>query len=110
MPSSVCKNSDVCSRSEEHTSELQSHDNLVWRLLLEKKGGRAGAGRRRGRRAERGACGGRGQHATPSPGHRSPLYPPSTAAALPELSFFFFLVAAPPQDPPPFPHPSPPRP
>src|SRR3954463_2606367 len=24
-------------RSEEHTSELQSHDNLVWRLLLEKK-------------------------------------------------------------------------
>src|SRR5260370_15861420 len=25
------------SRSEEHTSELQSHLNLVWRLLLEKK-------------------------------------------------------------------------
>src|SRR3954467_89975 len=29
--------SDVCSRSEEHTSELRSHDNLVCRLLLEKK-------------------------------------------------------------------------
>src|SRR3954465_13554503 len=30
--------SDVCSsRSEEHTSELQSHDNLVCSLLLEKK-------------------------------------------------------------------------
>src|SRR3954462_9236020 len=29
--------SDVCSRSEEHTSELQSHDNLVCRLLIEKK-------------------------------------------------------------------------
>src|SRR3954463_10090662 len=29
--------SDVCSRSEEHTSELQSHDNLVCRLLLEKQ-------------------------------------------------------------------------
>src|SRR3954465_13675330 len=29
--------SDVCSRSEEHTSELQSHDNLVCRLLLEQK-------------------------------------------------------------------------
>src|SRR3954463_6216073 len=28
--------SDVCSRSEEHTSELQSHDNLVCRLLLGK--------------------------------------------------------------------------
>src|SRR5438477_6044099 len=27
----------VCSRSEEHTSELQSHVNLVCRLLLEKK-------------------------------------------------------------------------
>src|SRR3954462_9986204 len=29
--------SDVCSRSEEHTSELQSHDNIVCRLLFEKK-------------------------------------------------------------------------
>src|SRR5260370_19385720 len=28
---------DICSRSEEHTSELQSHLNLVCRLLLEKK-------------------------------------------------------------------------
>src|SRR6266480_2145122 len=27
----------VCPRSEEHTSELQSHVNLVCRLLLEKK-------------------------------------------------------------------------
>src|SRR5438477_9664328 len=27
----------VCTRSEEHTSELQSHVNLVCRLLLEKK-------------------------------------------------------------------------
>src|SRR5690606_39669402 len=28
---------DVASRSEEHTSELQSRENLVCRLLLEKK-------------------------------------------------------------------------
>src|SRR5690242_21467769 len=28
---------DGCGRSEEHTSELQSHVNLVCRLLLEKK-------------------------------------------------------------------------
>src|SRR5690242_21608639 len=28
---------DVAARSEEHTSELQSHVNLVCRLLLEKK-------------------------------------------------------------------------
>src|SRR3954464_5667668 len=34
MPSSAFK---TCARSEEHTSELQSHDNLVCRLLLEKK-------------------------------------------------------------------------
>src|SRR3954462_2392258 len=40
MPSSVT--GDQTCRSEEHTSELQSHDNLVCRLLLEKKkpGGR----------------------------------------------------------------------
>src|SRR3954466_13457798 len=34
MPSS---GGQKCARSEEHTSELQSHDNLVCRLLLEKK-------------------------------------------------------------------------
>src|SRR3954464_5241444 len=34
MPSS---GGQTCARSEEHTSELQSHDNLVCRLLLEKK-------------------------------------------------------------------------
>src|SRR4051795_8950209 len=34
MPSSGCK---TCARSEEHTSELQSHSHLVCRLLLEKK-------------------------------------------------------------------------
>src|SRR3954463_15842775 len=33
MPSSACANTIS---SEEHTSELQSHDNLVCRLLLEK--------------------------------------------------------------------------
>src|ERR1019366_300396 len=36
MPSSSWR-SDVCSRSEEHTSELQSLTNLACRLLLEKK-------------------------------------------------------------------------
>src|SRR3954449_6623587 len=34
MPSSGCQK---CARSEEHTSELQSHSHLVCRLLLEKK-------------------------------------------------------------------------
>src|SRR5260370_30552539 len=34
---SFCLTSVICDRSEEHTSELQSHLNLVCRLLLEKK-------------------------------------------------------------------------
>src|SRR3954449_8324356 len=34
MPSSACQK---CARSEEHTSELQSHSHLVCRLLLAKK-------------------------------------------------------------------------
>src|SRR4029434_6252330 len=33
----VCVCVCLCARSEEHTSELQSHLNLVCRLLLEKK-------------------------------------------------------------------------
>src|SRR5438034_7251002 len=31
------RDASACSRSEEHTSELQSHSDLVCRLLLEKK-------------------------------------------------------------------------
>src|SRR5260370_25876603 len=34
---SICSTSAPSRRSEEHTSELQSHLNLVCRLLLEKK-------------------------------------------------------------------------
>src|SRR6516225_10306819 len=36
-PSTWAGRSPSCRRSEEHTSELQSHVNLVCRLLLEKK-------------------------------------------------------------------------
>src|SRR5207244_10457634 len=36
-PSNDSTASTMCSRSEEHTSELQSPDHLVCRLLLEKK-------------------------------------------------------------------------
>src|SRR5688572_32511637 len=36
-PSGVKSTRRRCSRSEEHTSELQSQSNLVCRLLLEKK-------------------------------------------------------------------------
>src|SRR3954463_16696253 len=37
VPVSPASRSPGSARSEEHTSELQSHDNLVCRLLLEKK-------------------------------------------------------------------------
>src|SRR5438552_4818516 len=37
MRSAGCVMNDLADRSEEHTSELQSPDHLVCRLLLEKK-------------------------------------------------------------------------
>src|SRR5438034_6718590 len=37
MPATVNRATVSASRSEEHTSELQSHSDLVCRLLLEKK-------------------------------------------------------------------------
>src|SRR3954464_11123249 len=49
MPSSGVQ---TCARSEEHTSELQSHDNLVCRLLLEKKNEPSHCGRNDGRDGE----------------------------------------------------------
>src|SRR5436190_7126173 len=36
-PANLARNLGSCVRSEEHTSELQSHSDLVCRLLLEKK-------------------------------------------------------------------------
>src|SRR5260221_6597563 len=36
-PHQTRKRADKAFRSEEHTSELQSHSDLVYRLLLEKK-------------------------------------------------------------------------
>src|SRR5690606_40451383 len=37
LPSAYQKSENLSSRSEEHTSELQSREKLVCRLLLEKK-------------------------------------------------------------------------
>src|SRR3954462_14225037 len=100
MPSSACK---TCARSEEHTSELQSHDNLVCRLLLEKK-----------QHVPKAHCSGRkllGTSADPESGHafsRShaawalgasvPPRPRSTPCWL-----FFFLKSWRPRESPPFP-------
>src|SRR3954462_9467731 len=88
----------TCARSEEHTSELQSHDNLVCRLLLEKKK-KTGTGRI-GRHSE--------GHAHSSAHARAPaprLYPQprchcragSHPSSDPVLFFFFFNDTAPPK-------------
>src|SRR3954463_13486041 len=82
--------SDVCSRSEEHTSELQSHDNLVCRLLLEKN-----AQVRHGQdRADAGGFGERLRGPRPRGRFRSPARrPPPSRRAMWRLflglSFFF---------------------
>src|SRR3970282_768954 len=78
-------------RSEEHTSELQSHHDLVCRLLLEKKNIEEGClfGTRSGpqslRRSET-----RSSHHTARSVH--PLRPVRTPASRPVLCIFFFLM------------------
>src|SRR3954467_6867915 len=103
MPSSACKNK---TRSEEHTSELQSHDNLVCRLLLEKKKSIAAElirhvsrpGPRPYPLATRRAC--------PSPRSRAADPPPSPGLCdVKVFSLFFLKNGAPPMFPP-FPPPA----
>src|SRR3954463_600780 len=93
--------SDVCSRSEEHTSELQSHDNLVCRLLLEQKRSH------RGDRDPRGPARS-GERRTPAARARPPvlpLVPPRLPAGagleLIKLLLFFFEGVPTPRLPPP---------
>src|SRR3954467_4866499 len=92
-------------RSEEHTSELQSHDNLVCRLLLEKKTRRPGRPRPRTTFAARGL----GAPALLA-GLRSALGGAVAAAGCGGVPCpvaggnFFFNDAAPPEFSP-FPHP-----
>src|SRR3954462_4594165 len=95
MPSSGVQ---TCARSEEHTSELQSHDNLVCRLLLEKRqlvtmGSHVGFGPRGGHRG----CPTTPLVATPVP----PLTPALTtrpSSNFPLPSVFFFLNDTPPPE------------
>src|SRR3954464_6982730 len=75
-----------CLRSEEHTSELQSHDNLVCRLLLEKT------------KKQHPACGhdarGAGQHVR---GHGGELVNPERLAQHWGVRFFFLMIRRPPR-------------
>src|SRR3954462_9526069 len=75
-------------RSEEHTSELQSHDNLVCRLRLEKK--------RTGRRwwSARNRCEGRADRRRDPPPRPAQPLPAPPPARLPRPAF--------PRPPPPF--------
>src|SRR6202040_1319669 len=81
----------VCTRSEEHTSELQSPVHLVCRLLLEKKKNRTtdeGAGTVASAGCARGA-----RRAAAGPSHNCPV---SSCICTPRspyfvLSFFFFF-------------------
>src|SRR3954462_4014601 len=87
MPSSAVKTCAL--RSEEHTSELQSHDKLVCPLLLEKKNARPKA--RTGETAA--APGGSRQRARPAtraPTHPTPATPiPATPPPAPPPASFF---------------------
>src|SRR6266511_4007872 len=84
-------------RSEEHTSELQSRENLVCRLLLEKKKKNAQLGgpqrRQHGRDGQRPQL--RGQVVVQSL-HQSPAWHPAEAAYSPVV-FFFLMIRRPPR-------------
>src|SRR3954463_14471261 len=106
MPSSGVQK---CARSEEHTSELQSHDNLVCRLLLEKK-----------TNIQKEVIKASSQEVYTHEMRRqhdatillySVLCPPSLCGRffIVVFFFFFFKKKAPPQNPPPSPPPPPPR-
>src|SRR3954465_4098296 len=93
-------------RSEEHTSELQSHDNLVCRLLLEKKEHLSPRNKRR--TAKRPPA----RPATlPPPAHTPPPCPapgavPGSGFRKVATAFFIFLNARRPPNTSAFPRPA----
>src|SRR3954465_767342 len=106
MPSSGVKTCAL--RSEEHTSELQSHDNLVCRLLLDKNI-RITTIRRSPTYSlflHRGALHRRPRSSPPQ--YRVLRVILDRALSCPLLPFFFLKLRGPPSLPP-FPHPPPPR-
>src|SRR6266571_4455812 len=86
-------------RSEEHTSELQSHVNLVCRLLLEKK--KKDKLRVGGRGAFQQHDGGVDRHPTivPTPRSRAMSADPTDVSAYRRTSlwFFFLMIRRPPR-------------
>src|SRR3954466_4909620 len=96
MPSSGCKKCAL--RSEEHTSELQSHDNLVCRLLLGKKRAADGGGRRRppDPPPPSPAAPALTRHSPRGPGAPRRA-PPTARGPADQLDLFFFNYPAPPE-------------
>src|SRR6202521_3639649 len=94
-------------RSEEHTSELQSPQNLVCRLLLEKKNEKARSSNSTCNRPSL-WCGSRtGRADAPAP-CVSCRGPPAERTRLAGRVFrFFFLRKRPPPESTPFPYPTP---
>src|SRR6202043_174951 len=97
------------SRSEEHTSELQSRGHLVCRLLLEKKLAAGTGEARTGAPANPGVPGAARCGAAPAGlVHRLRL-PVGGIGAARACFFFFFLMKRAPPDSPPLPHRAPSR-
>src|SRR3954462_9087290 len=103
MPSS---GGQTCARSEEHTSELQSHDNLVCRLLLEKRGKDCWAPTAPVRAHSSGAHRAIGPHPRRGLPHPRPAPPPHRHPARRRRLLCFFLTAGPPPELPRFPPPA----
>src|SRR3954466_4771916 len=98
MPSSACQKS---ARSEEHTSELQSHDNLVCRLLLEKKKYSSESTRRRKNRPLSTDIRGAARRVRVSVGARLWCVTTLLSSGVPSSWFvFFFNNPAPPESSP----------
>src|SRR3954462_1421488 len=78
-------------RSEEHTSELQSHDNLVCRLLLEKKKKRKKCNETIGSEAEVWSTSSRAAPLSYRSLPLCPSTPPIPLLCFPTFCFFFFF-------------------
>src|SRR3954467_6354507 len=93
MPSSGVQ---TC-RSEEHTSELQSHDNLVCRLLLEKKASRTAYTRIRTSSATSGPTPDTHARTAPCPLLLEPPRGPRGPIVTGRRPLFFLMIRRPPR-------------
>src|SRR3954466_9693777 len=85
-------------RSEEHTSELQSHDNLVCRLLLEKKKKRHDRTNTAGARTQAQQPA-RATHGAACPRGLAPVWRPAVGVptVFAAATLFFFRQPGPPE-------------